>query len=52
MTLGLSVEVVEADGTRWTGSAHDLNAEGLLAVRDQSGVNRLLAAADVEHLYQ
>lgn len=52
-TLARRVEVWEVDGTRWTGVAEGLNQQGhLLVMPERSETLRVVASADIEHLYQ
>ena len=52
LTVGRRVEVLEVIGDRWFGLAERLDSQGHLVVRDEAGGHHVLAAADVEHLYQ
>ena len=52
LTVGRRVEVLEVSGDRWFGLAERLDSQGHLVVRDEAGGHHVLAAADVEHLYQ
>jgi BirA family biotin operon repressor/biotin-[acetyl-CoA-carboxylase] ligase len=46
VTLGRRVTVL-ADGQRWQGNAVDLDADGALLVRDETGAVRRVLADDV-----
>ena len=52
LTLRRQVEVVESEGPRWRGTATGLDSTGALLVRDETGMTRVVSAADVEHLLQ
>jgi len=51
-TLHRAVDVVEADGSRWSGYARGLDKNGRLILRTANGEDRTVSAGDIEHLYQ
>ena len=51
-TLGRDVSVLEMGGSRWSGRAERLTPSGALLVADLAGIEHILTAADVKHLYQ
>ena len=51
-TLHRAVEVIETNGSRWSGYARGLDTNGRLILRTASGENRTVSAGDIEHLYQ
>ncbi|MDA7565886.1 biotin--[acetyl-CoA-carboxylase] ligase [Pontimonas sp.] len=51
-TLHRAVEVLETDGSRWSGYARGLDNNGRLILRTADGEHRTVSAGDIEHLYQ